>query len=68
MWFESRRHDEPIHGLEKFVAYGLAIAKDIKAQLPDWTVVYRDESKHYLDPDVEIEITEGEEYNPWKSA
>ena len=67
-WYESRRHDEPINSLDKFVAYGLAIAKDIKAQLPEWVVIYHDESKHYTDPCREYEITEGELYNPWKNA
>ena len=37
--------EERIFDLKAFAAEGLAIARAVKAELPDWTVVYHDESK-----------------------
>ncbi|MBP2303439.1 hypothetical protein [Azospirillum picis] len=53
----------PSFDLPGFAAEGLAIAKAIKAELPDWTVIYFDEAKAYRTvktvprSEVEYEVT-----------
>ena len=37
--------DAPKLDLNAFAAEGLAIARTVKAALPDWTVIYHDEAK-----------------------
>lgn len=37
--------DAPVLDADRFAADGLAIARSVKAALPDWTVVYHDEAK-----------------------
>lgn len=37
--------DAPDLDVERFAAEGLAIARAVKAALPDWTVVYHDEAR-----------------------
>ena len=37
--------DAPALDVARFAAEGLAIARALKAALPDWTVVYHDEAK-----------------------
>ena len=37
--------DAPVLDVARFAAEGLAIARSLKAALPDWTVIYHDEAK-----------------------
>ena len=51
--------DAPALDAERFGAEGLALAKAVKAALPDWTVVYHDEARSARGlprPDCEVEI------------
>ena len=49
IWYEKQRTDvslkEQGFDIEGFAKEGLEIAKEIKKELPEWTVVYFDESK-----------------------
>jgi hypothetical protein len=49
LWYEKNEDyldtPESIFDYVSFSAEGLAVAKAIKAELPDWTVVYFDEAK-----------------------
>lgn len=42
-WFEARPNMEEIPYISGFVRYGLGIAREIRRQLPGWTVEYFDE-------------------------
>lgn len=48
-WHDARNSHDPIPYLDEFAHYGLEIAKEVKRQLPEWTVVYFDEAAAYHD-------------------
>jgi hypothetical protein len=60
--FDDERDDDPFD-ICQFAAEGLAIAQAIKAELPDWTVIYFDIEKCKFDDsdqprsDFEYEVT-----------
>lgn len=43
--WQAEYEQENGHVVERFSADGLAIAKAVKAELPDWTVIYFDDAK-----------------------
>jgi hypothetical protein len=63
-WYERHARPDPEFssappgfGIDAFSSEGLAIAKAVKAELPDWTVVYHDEARaepQYREPYVEL--------------
>lgn len=65
IWFESSEYYLPKtdrtapFDAKAFATEGLAIAREIKAALPDWTVIYRDVARTENEPrlDVEYEVT-----------
>lgn len=43
-WFDLHSLDNPDFDKAAFSSAGLALAREVKAQLPDWTVIYFDEA------------------------
>jgi hypothetical protein len=49
-WPEGFSEAPPGFDIDSFSAEGLAIAKAVKTELPDWTIIYHDEAKCFRGP------------------